>query len=132
MSPMRFLMALVAAFVFVFAFDFVFHGVYMKDAWYDPHSSFWRPPEEALMQWMMIGQFLMVFAIAMTLVFSGKHGAGAGATAGLCVAIAYASLYIVFYAVQPFPSGMVINWILGAGAEAIMAGALFGGIYRTR
>lgn len=128
---MRFLMALIAAFLLIFGFDFVFHGVYMKDAWYDPYEQFWRKPEDVPMQFMLISQFLMASAIAATLAFSGKKGIAAGTLAGVCVGIAFASVYLVFYAVQPFPGGMVGNWILGAVSESILAGALFGAIYKS-
>lgn len=128
---MRFLMALAAAFVLIFGFDFVFHGVYMKDAWYDPYEQFWRKPEDVPMQFMMISQFMMAAAIAATLAFSGRKGIAAGALAGVCVGIAFASVYLVFYAVQPFPGGMVANWIAGAVGESILAGAVFGAIYKS-
>ena len=55
-----------------------------------------------------------------------------GAMAGVCVGLAFAALYLVFYAVQPFPPGMVANWIMGAVAESVLAGALFGAIYKVR
>ncbi len=131
MDLIRFLLALAAAFAFIFVFDFGFHGIYMKDAWYDAYAQFWRPPEEALMHMMLVGQLLMALAIGMTLVFSGKSGIGAGVSAGCCVGLAFSSLYLVFYAVQPFPGGMVFNWVLGAVGESILAGALFGAIYRS-
>lgn len=129
---MRFLMALLAAFVFIFGFDFVFHGIYMKDAWYDPYEQFWRKPEDVPMQWMIVSQFLMALAVGVTLLLSGKQGIAAGLTAGACVAIPFASLYLVFYAVQPFPGGMVVSWILGAAGECLLAGGLIGAIYKTR
>ncbi len=127
----RFLMALLAAFALIFVFDFIFHGVYMKDAWYDPYEQFWRKPEDVPMQFMLISQFMMATAIAATLALSGKKGVGAGVLAGVCVGIAFASVYLVFYAVQPFPGGMVANWILGAVGESVLAGALFGAIYKS-
>lgn len=129
---MRFIMALLAAFVLIFGFDFVFHGVYMKDAWYDPYAQFWRSPEDVPMQWMVVSQFLMALAVGMTLLLSGKQGIAAGLIAGACVSIPFASLYLVFYAVQPFPGGMVVNWILGAFGECVLAGGLIGAIYKTR
>ena len=129
---MKFLMAVIAAFVLIFGFDFLFHGVYMKESWYDPYEQFWRKPEDVPMMWMMVSQFLMALSIGLVQMLSGKQGIGAGMIAGLCVTVPFASIYLVFYAVQPFPAGMVVNWILGAAIECLLAGGLIGAIYKTR
>lgn len=122
--------AFVAAFAFIFIFDGVFHGLYMKSAWYEPYAQFWRPESEVPMHWMLIGQLLMADAIAFAVLISGKSGIKHGALMGVSIGTAFASLYLVFYAVQPFPCGMVAMWIIGAMVEAIIAGAIIGKIYK--
>lgn len=131
MNLMRFIFGLVIAVIAIFAFDFVFHGMYMKATWYDAHEHFWRKPEEVPMQFMFASQVLMAAAIGLVLAFAERQGLVAGAMAGLCVGLAMSSVYLVFYAVQPFPMGMVIAWCAGVMAEAVLAGALFGLVYKT-
>lgn len=130
MNPIRFLVGLLIAFAVIFGFDFVFHGLYMKEAWYDANAQFWRKPEEVPMQFMLASQALMAFSIGLVLAFAGKHGLVAGVMSGICVGLAMSSLYLVFYAVQPFPQGMVLAWIVGVMAETALAGAIYGLIYR--
>ena len=130
MNPIRFVLGLAAALAVIFGFDFLFHGMYMKEAWYDAYAHFWRKPEDVPMQFMFAAQVLMAVSIGLVLAFSGKHGLVAGMMAGFCIGIAFASQYLVFYAVQPFPQGMVVAWIGGALAESLVAGAVYGLIYR--
>lgn len=130
MNPVRFLLGLVLAFALIFGFDFAFHGMYMKEAWYDVHAHFWRKPDEVPMAFMLGSQVLMAFSIGLVLAFAGKHGVVAGIMSGICVGLAMSSLYLVFYAVQPFPQGMVMAWIGGIMVEAAIAGGLFGLVYR--
>lgn len=130
MNPIRFLLGLVLALAVIFGFDFVFHGMYMKEAWYDANEHFWRKPEDVPMQFMFASQVIMALAIGLVIAFAGKHGIVAGMMAGICVGIAMTSVYVVFYAVQPFPQGMVVAWSAGVMVEALLAGAVFGLVYR--
>lgn len=130
MNPVRFLLGLVVIFAVIAGFDYLFHGIYMKEAWYDAYAQFWRKPEAVPMEYMFAGQGMMAFAIGLVLAFAGKHGVVAGMMSGVCVGLAMTSLYLVFYAVQPFPQGMVVAWIGGVMVECLLAGAVFGLIYR--
>ena len=53
----------VAAFVFVFLFEFLVHGFLMKGM-YEETMSVWRPQEESNMMVMLLSQFLFAMAVA--------------------------------------------------------------------
>lgn len=53
----------VAAFIFVFLFEFVVHGFLMKGQ-YEATMSVWRPQAESNMAIMLLSQFLFAMAVA--------------------------------------------------------------------
>jgi hypothetical protein len=53
----------IAAFLFIFIFDFLVHGLLLKSA-YEATQTVWRPQEESNMVVMLLSQFLLAMAIA--------------------------------------------------------------------
>jgi len=59
----RFVFASIIAFVFVFIYEFLVHGILMA-ALYEQTANVWRPQEEANMAIMLLSQFLFAAAVA--------------------------------------------------------------------
>ncbi len=53
----------IAAFVFVFLFEFIVHGVLLKGP-YEATMNVWRPQDESNMAIMLLSQFLFAMAVA--------------------------------------------------------------------
>ena len=73
MSTKRLLLTALAVFVFIFAYEWVFHGILLKDT-YGMTPSLWRPQTEMMQHfhWLVLGQavialmFTVLFAVART------------------------------------------------------------------
>ena len=101
----RFVIAFVAAFIFIFFWGWLYSGVLLKDVLAQAQSLF-RPREEmmGLFYWLAVGEaglalsFVMIYA-------SGFAGGGiaAGVRLGIMLEILAVSARCAIYATQPFP-----------------------------
>ena len=86
----RFILAFIAAYIFIFFWGWLLNGVVLKDV-YAQTPNLWRPQSEmlSLLHWIIIGQALIVFAFV-TIYASGFAGGGviAGIQLGLLLEIA--------------------------------------------
>src|SRR5216117_2803690 len=75
----RFILAFIAAYIFIFFWGWLLNGVFLKDV-YAQTPNLWRPQSEmmSLFHWIIIGQALIVFAFVM-ISASGFVGAIVGA-----------------------------------------------------
>jgi len=130
----RFLLAFLAAFVFIFFWGWLYNGVLLKDI-YVQTSSLWRPQSEtmSLFHWIILGQAILVFAFVM-IYASGFAGGGiaAGIRLGIMVEILAIGARLMMYAVQPLPGKLVLYWSTGGLIEMIVTGAIVGAIYKPR
>jgi len=128
----RFLLAFLAAFVFIFFWGWLYNGVLLKDI-YVQTSSLWRPQSEtmSLFHWIILGQAILVFAFVM-IYASGFAGGGiaAGIRLGIMVEILAIGARLMMYAVQPLPGKLVLYWSVGGLIEMIVTGAIVGAIYK--
>src|SRR2546426_8412835 len=89
MNIKRLLWAFLAVFVFIFAFEWVFHGILLKDA-YAQTMSLWRPETEMMgyFHWLVLGQAVIALAFVLLFArgFTGRGVAG-GARVGAMVAV---------------------------------------------
>src|SRR5437667_5509560 len=86
----RFIVAFIAAYVFMFFWGWLLNGVLLKDI-YAQTPNLWRPQSEmmSLFHWIIIGQALVIFAFVM-IYASGFAGGGviAGIRLGILLEIA--------------------------------------------
>ncbi len=134
MNAKKFIIALIAVFIFISAFDYFFHGVFMKSA-YQETANLWRP-EEAMKTygvWLMLGQFIMSlgFVALFTKAFK-RGGVIEGAIYGLLVAIFLSGHYLIWYAVSPYPTSMLITWVVAIIIELVLAGIIVAFIYKSK
>ena len=128
----RFLIAFIAAYVFMFLWGWLLNGVLLKDV-YAETPNLWRSQREMLsfFHWILIGQALVIFAFVM-IYASGFAGGGviAGIRLGILLEIAAIGLRMGVYAVQPFPGKLLIYASIGGLIEMVITGAIVGAIYK--
>jgi hypothetical protein len=128
----RFIIAFIAAYIFLFIWGWLFNGVLLKDV-YAETPNLWRSQSEmmSLFHWIIIGQALIVFAFV-TIYASGFAGGGviAGIRLGILLEIAAIGMRLGFYAVQPIPGKLILYGSVGGLIEMIIVGAMVGAIYK--
>jgi hypothetical protein len=128
----RFILAFVAAYIFLFVWGWLFNGVLLKDV-YAETPNLWRSQSEmaSLFHWIIIGQALIVFSFVM-IYASGFAGGGiiAGIRLGLLLEIAAIGMRMAIYAVQPFPGKLLFYGSASGLIEMIIVGAMVGAIYK--
>lgn len=133
MNIKRLLIAIGAAFVFIFVSDFLIHGVWL-DAEYKATASLWRlePEMQARFHWMLIGQLLA--AISFVYIWAKwirPRDLGAGAYFGLWLGVAQGIWAIAYYVVAPLPGSLAAKWFLVGILQAVLLGVIIAAIYRT-
>ena len=131
MNWKKFFIAFIAAFVFIFAFGFIWYGKLLHGI----HSEvpvLWRPEMDApnYMSWLILGHVVMAFFLTMLCARYATGGAGAGARLGFMVALVYAGADFITYAVQPLTTKILCGWIVGDLLMFAIAGAIIGAIYK--
>src|SRR5439155_26444458 len=126
MSTKRLLLTALAVFVFIFAYEWVFHGILLKDT-YGMTPSLWRPQTEMMQHfhWLVLGQ--AVIALMFTVLFAQGFAAGgvsAGIKLGIIVGLLRLGLDLITYAVQPLPAKLIGFWFVGGLIEAAVTGAV--------
>jgi hypothetical protein len=128
----RFIIAFIAAYIFLFVWGWLLNGVVLKDV-YAETPNLWRSQSEmmSLFHWIIIGQALVVFAFV-TIYASGFAGGGviAGIRLGILLEIAAIGMRLGFYAVQPIPGKLILYGSVGGLIEMIIVGAMVGAIYK--
>ncbi len=130
----RFVIAFVAAFIFIFFWGWLYNGVLLKDVLAQAQSLF-RPREEmmGLFHWLAVGEaglalsFVMIYA-------SGFAGGGiaAGVRLGIMLEILAVSARCAIYATQPFPAKLLVLVSIGGFVEMIVIGVIVGAIYKPK
>jgi hypothetical protein len=128
----RFIIAFIAAYIFLFIWGWLFNGVFLKDV-YAETPNLWRSQSEmmSLFYWIIIGQALIVLGFV-TIYASGFAGGGviAGIRLGILLEIAAIGMRMGFYAVQPIPGKLILYGSLGGLIEMVIVGAMVGAIYK--
>ncbi len=107
-----------AAFVFVFLFEFLVHGFVMKGQ-YEATMNVWRPPADSNMAVMFLSQFLFAMAVAFFYPIVGpdkdcKKAAPFGFGLGLVMAMPQ----IASYSYLPIPISISLLWALASFVKA--------------
>jgi hypothetical protein len=126
----RFILATIAAFVFIFIFEWLWHGMLMKGM-YEATKDVWRPEDASLMIYVFASLFL--FAAVLTYIYTvvGKHlpckrGIAFGFFAGLLLAMPNLGAY----AHMPIPLTIPLMWMLSMVIECLGAGMVIAAIYK--
>lgn len=132
MNYLRLILAALAAFIFVFIFDFVYHGILLKPI-YESTAALWRPPEQMMAFMPLAISIQLSFALMMTIIFSsfGKgSGFSEGVRFGALMGMLLGLLQVGMYSYLPVPFEMAGAWFAGSFFDALGAGAIIGLIYK--
>ncbi|MEE8513733.1 MAG: hypothetical protein V3S73_03305 [Gammaproteobacteria bacterium] len=132
MNMKRFLIACVVVFIFIFAYEWLFHGVLLRDL-YAETPTLWRGQAnmQGYLHWLHIGQ--LWFAVLFCLIFVKGYenkGLGEGIRYGLLIGLLFIGPNLIIYAVQPLPAILVVAWSIGGLIEMIIAGLIAAALYR--
>jgi hypothetical protein len=128
MNWKKFFIAFIAAFVFVFAFGFIWYANLMRGVHMEVPSLF---RTQADFPWLVLGHIVMAFFLTMVIArYAAGGGAGAGAALGFMIGLVYSGADFITYAVQPLTTKMLCGWILGDLIMFAVAGAIIGAIYK--
>jgi hypothetical protein len=132
MNSKRFILAFVAAYIFLFLWGWLLNGMVLKDV-YAETPNLWRTQSEmlSLFHWIIIGQALIVFSFVM-IYASGFAGSGviAGVRLGVLLEIAAIGMRMGFYAVQPIPGKLLFYGSMSGLIEVVIVGAMVGAIFK--
>lgn len=108
----------VAAFVFVFVFEFLVHGFLLKGL-YESTMNVWRPQAESNMAVMLLSQFLFALAVAFFYPIVGpdkecKKAAPFGFGLGLVMAMPQ----LASYSYLPIPISISLLWAVASFFKA--------------
>jgi hypothetical protein len=138
MNVKRFIGALLVTFAFIFAFNWVFHGILLMDT-YKATPELWRPMPEAgakaeptiYCYVMMVSQALMAFML--TFIFTRNYegnGVGEGVRYGLYIGLLLATVNLGQFAYMPIEFTLAASWMLGSILTGLGSGVLMSLIYR--
>ncbi len=128
MNHIRGSVAFLAAFLFIFFFGFVWHGMLMKP-YYMAMPEHWRAAP--VFPWLLLGHIILAFAFTGLYVRKvGVHGAGTGFGYGIVIALFASGADIIRFATEPLGGTIICLWILGLFIQFGLSGAIVGAIYR--
>jgi hypothetical protein len=132
MNLKKLIIAFIAAFVFIFAFDFVLHANLLQNA-YSQVATLWRGEADfnAHFHLLALGQAVMAFFF--TLIYArGFAGSGVmgGLRLGIMAGLFLAGLNLIRFAVEPLTRAIFIGWCIGDLLKFAIAGAIVGAIYK--
>jgi hypothetical protein len=128
----RLLMATIAIFVFAFLFDYVLHGVLLKND-YALVKSLYRPDEEIKLGIMALGYLVWAFGVAWLYSkgVESKDWMGQGLRFGLALACVWlVPSYLGNYATQPLPGMLIVKALAGDTVNALACGLVAAAVYR--
>jgi hypothetical protein len=132
MNPKKFIIAFLAAFVFIFLFEFVLHAKLLHSAYLET-ATLWRTEESFNSHFplLLLGQAVIAFFF--TMIFAtgfASGGAGAGVRFGIMFAFVGIGANLITFAVQPLTTKILLYWCIGGLIEFAIAGAIVGAIYK--
>jgi hypothetical protein len=132
MNWTKFFIAFVVAFVFIFFFGFVWHGILMKPAYMEIESHY-RAHDDMIWPSLILGHAVMAFFLTWIYAsFAGASGAGAGMRLGILIGLVCVGVHFIRFAVEPLTTKILILGGVGDVLEFAIAGALVGAMYRPR
>ena len=130
MNWTKFFIAFIVAFVFIFFFGFVWHGLLMKSA-YMEIARHYRAHDNMNWPALLLGHATMAFFLTWIVAsFAGSGGLGAGLRLGILIAFIFIGLHFIRFAVEPLTRKILVMGAVGDLLEVGIAGALVGAIYK--
>mgnify|MGYP001175935137 CR=1 FL=1 len=132
MNMKRFLGAAIVLFGFIFAYEWVVHGMLLTQI-YESTASVWRPHEQMVSFFPMNILLIGVVAFWLTFIFTRFYpegGCGQGIQFGIYVGILSGIQAFAAFFYLPIPAVLAGYWFVASAIECIMGGLLIGLIYK--
>jgi hypothetical protein len=132
MNHKRGFLAFLVAFVFMFFFGYVWHGILMKPM-YAATTSLWRAEADFNSHFpiLILGHAVVAFAFTGLYVCKvGINSAGTGFGYGIVLGILACGINIIRFAVEPLTTNILLMWFAGDLICFAIMGALVGAIYK--
>lgn len=134
MRVKRLVPAIIAGFIFVFAYEWLLHGILLRSI-YETTPQVWRAKAEMsqFLPYLFGGQLLMT--IFLGLIFAKGYenrGYSEGIRYGMLMGFFISSMHLTGYAIQPVSATLALCWILGSIVEMIGLGIIFAAICRPK
>jgi len=134
MNWKRYAIAVVAVYVVLLAAGFLVHEALLGED-YKALGSVMRSEEDAMshLPYMLLAQLLMSLAIVWIYAkgVEPKPWLGQGVRFGLALwVLTGVAIYLIYYAVEPLPSSLVVKQIVYGLLEGVPAGIVVAAIYR--
>lgn len=127
MNYMRLLLAIVVAFVFTFATDFLIHAFWLVPD-YTATKELWRPESEmsARFPWMLGAHLLIAFAFVTiwALGFAHRGSAALACGYGLLIGLLVQATTIITYVVSPLPASIALKWFISGVVQSVLLGVV--------
>lgn len=128
----RFLPAVLAAFGFIYVFDFALHVGLLMDT-YETTPQLWRTEEDmqSKFTFMLLMQFLTAFIVGV--IYSKNHegkGMCEGIRYGIMIGVLIGILNGMSYAWMPISGMLAASWFAGGIAKGLGLGIIFSLIYK--
>ena len=130
MNKQRYLLASLAVLVFVFIYEWSFHGGLLKGI-YEQTAHLWRSKNDCHMPVIIAAQ--LIFSFVFSFIFlKGYENKGImeGVRYGALIGLLAIPSNLVYYAVMPLPVQLVVLWCVGGLVEMILAGAILAAVYK--
>ena len=128
----RSLFAFIAAFIVIFVFEFLWHGMLMKSAYMEV-PALWRPEADfgTYFLLLLLGQAVIAF-VFVGIYCRGFSGSGVpgGVRLGIMLAFLCIGGHLIQFAVQPLTTKILGMWFVGGLIEFSIVGAIVGAIYK--
>ena len=133
MNSNRLILAIVVAFIFIFASDFLIHAVWLGPD-YKATAQLWRPEAEMHTRfvWMLFAQLLAAstFVLIWAMGFAARGSVALACTYGLLLGLAVQVTTIVTYVVSPFPPELALKWFFSGLVQSIVLGVITFFVYK--
>ena len=127
----RLLICTLVVFVFMFFYEFGFHGILLQ-ADYEQLPNIMRTEADAqsLFHFLVLGLLLMSYIICVVFERGYENrGLAEGARFGLLIGLLLSGPSLIFYAVMQFPGDLVLKWFAGGLLELVLAGMVLATAY---
>jgi len=123
---------MVVAFIFIFLFGYLWHGVLMKPA-YQETSALWRPDPDFQSHFaiLILGHLLIAFAFTGLYISQiGDRGIGNGVGYGIVIGMLCSGANLIRFATEPITGKILGMWIAGDLIMFAIMGAIVAAIYK--
>lgn len=124
MHTKQLIISTLAGFVFLFIFDWVFHGMLLRGLYFET-AHLWRTAPE-ISSYMPVTLLTQLWLAAIfTWIFSLHYentGIGEGFRFGIYIGLLIAALQFGVYAYMPIPLQLAISWVVGGIAKGLGLG----------